>query len=716
MASRNNAAPTINSDFSRFADQSIKYTEKELLIAALLTTIICYLFLGSFASASNVILAIPTSILGTFLVLYFLNFTLNTFTLLALALAIGIVVDDAIMVLENIVRRFEGGEDKVTASRLGAQQIFYAALATTLALVAIFLPVAFMKGVIGRFFFQFGVTISVAVLLSLVEALTLTPMRCSQFLAHDSKRKIFLCRGVDRLMERLTVWYASSLGVVLQHRWKTVIGAAVLFGLSLLLLLQLRSEFVPAQDQDFFRISVRFPVGTSLTATDAKMQRLAAYLDTVPEKARFIMGAGSYSGLTNEGSVNVTLVPKSQRRAGQQEIINRIRADLRAIPELKGMFIAFSDASTRGLTAGRQSPVSFNIRGPNYEILRQKSEEISAQLEATGLVTDIDTDYRAGMPELRIKPDRQAAALRGVSMDTLGRTINAAIGGIRQGKFTSDDARRYDVRIRFKADERQQPDDLAHIKVRTDYGELVDLNDFVKLELVDTVQTLSRINRERSVSLFGNVTTGQSQAKALNAAREIATRALPPGYSVHFEGGAASFSEAYQSLFLALILGILVAYMVLASQYNSFIHPFTVLLAMPFGISGAFLTLWILGQSLNLYSGIGILLLMGIVKKNSILLVDFANQARYQDGLALQPALMRACPVRLRPILMTSFATIGAAIPVAFASGYGAEARSPMASAIIGGVLISTLFTLYVIPCAYHLLAGLERKQARTGL
>ncbi|MDR2463286.1 MAG: efflux RND transporter permease subunit, partial [Verrucomicrobiales bacterium] len=296
----------ITGDYARFTGQSIYYTEKELIVAALLTTLVCYLFLGSFSSAFNVILAIPTSILGTFLILYFLGFTLNTFTLLALTLAIGIVVDDAIMVLENIVRRFENGESRVTAARLGASQIFYAALATTLALVAIFLPVAFMKGVIGRFFFQFGVTISAAVLLSLVEALTLTPMRCSQFLARANGGKFFFCRWVDQFMDIGTRWYSVALTVTLRHRWKVIVSAFVLFAASLLLLTQLRREFVPPQDQDFFYLRTRFPVGTSLSATTEKMAQIEKFVRAQPEVLLYNMSAGNNSGLVNEGTMVIT--------------------------------------------------------------------------------------------------------------------------------------------------------------------------------------------------------------------------------------------------------------------------------------------------------------------------------------------------------------------------------------------------------------------------
>jgi multidrug efflux pump subunit AcrB len=312
---------------------------------------------------------------------------------------------------------------------------------------------------------------------------------------------------------------------------------------------------------------------------------------------------------------------------------------------------------------------------------------------------------------LRIFPDRDAAAARGVTMDNIGRTINAAIGGVREGKFTKN-GRRYDVRIRLSPEERLAGEDVNKLTVRTSYGEIIPLSDVVKLETVKTLQTISRVNRQRAISVTANLATGASQATALEAAQRITRAALPPGYSYSLEGGAKTFQESFSSLWFALLLGVIVAYMVLASQFNSFVHPFTVLLALPFSLSGALVALYWTHGSINLYSAIGVILLMGIVKKNSILLVEFTNKQRYEEGLPLMEAILKAAPIRLRPILMTSLATIGAAIPLAIGIGPGSETRKPMAIAVIGGVIISTLFTLVVVPCAYAVMSKLELKKS----
>jgi HAE1 family hydrophobic/amphiphilic exporter-1 len=329
------------------------------------------------------------------------------------------------------------------------------------------------------------------------------------------------------------------------------------------------------------------------------------------------------------------------------------------------------------------------------------------ELEKTGLVVDLDNNYRTGMPEVRVFPDRQATAVRGVTMEDIGRTVNAAMGGIRQGKFTRD-GRRYDVRLRLTPEDRLSAEDVKALMVRNSYGELIPLGSVVRLEEASTLQSISRINRQRAISVTANLAAGASQATALEEAKNISRKILPPGYAFNLEGGSKTFSESGSGLWIAFVLGILVAYMVLASQFNSFIHPFTVLLALPFSITGALVTLWGADKSLNLYSAIGIILLMGIVKKNSILLVEFMNRKR-AEGMSLKEAIIIAAPIRLRPILMTSASTIAAAFPIALGLGVGAETRQPMALAIIGGVFVSTVFTLLVVPCAYYLMARFER-------
>ena len=693
----------VNVDFTRFVEESVKATEHELLIAGLLTALICFLFLGSWSSGFNIILSIPTSIIGTFTILYFSGFTLNTFTLLALALAIGIVVDDAIMVLENIVRHFQLGKGKVRAAREGAREITFAATAASIAVIAIFLPVAFMQGVIGRFFFQFGITISAAVALSLLEAITLTPMRLSQMLIRTEKMNLFerLSNAVFGFLAR---GYRALLRQALRFRWIVLLLAALLFVGSLKLGGLLRREFVPPQDQNFIRTGIQTPVGSSLAYTDGKTREIEDYLKKRPEVARYFVSVGGLGGVANQSFAAITLVDRDKRAKSQGELIQEFRRDLAS---LKGVRVSFQDLSARGLTPRNSQPVEFNLRGPDYAVLNQTARDIMAQLEKTGLVVDLDTNYRTGMPEMRIIPDRAAAAARGVTMENIGRTINAAIGGVREGKFTKN-GRRYDVRIRLSPDERMTEEDVKQLTIRTDYGEIIPLSSVVTIESTNTLQTINRVNRQRSVSVTANLAPGASQADALSAAARIAAQAMPPGYTFNLEGGSRSFDESFASLKFAFLLGIIVAYMVLASQFNSFLHPFTVLLALPFSISGALAALYATNQSLNLYSAIGIILLMGIAKKNSILLVEFANHKR-SEGLGVREALLEAGPIRLRPILLTSIATMGAALPLALGIGPGAESRQPMALAILGGVMVSTLFTLVVVPCAYLVLSRLER-------
>ncbi len=611
------------------------------------------------------------------------------------------------MVLENIVRHFHQGKGKVRAALDGAREITFAATAATIAVIAIFLPVAFMSGVIGRFFYQFGITITAAVALSLLEAITLTPMRLSQMLVRR-ERPPWLERVAFASFELLARAYRSILGVALRLRWLVLPAAVALFVASLRWGQTLPREFVPPQDQNFVRMAMQTPVGSSMALTDAKTREVEAYLKSRPEVLRYFVAVGGIAGVPNQSFAAVTFVDKQDRAKGQGTLIQEFRKDL---GKIEGLKITYQDLSTRGLTPRRSQPVEFNLRGGDYETLNQTARAIMKKLEETGLVVDLDTNYRAGMPELRILPDRAAAAARGVSMDTIGRTINAAIGGVREGKFTKD-GRRYDVRIRLNPEDRLQPDDVKALTVRTAYGEIIPLSDVVKLETAKTLQTISRVNRQRSISVTANLAPGASQATALAEAERIARAELPPGYSFNLEGGAKTFEESFQSLWFAFLLGLIVAYMVLASQFNSFIHPVTVLLALPFSLTGALAALHWTGQSLNLYSAIGLILLMGIAKKNSILLVEFANHQREQ-GLGVREAMLTAAPIRLRPILMTSIATLAAALPLALGVGAGAETRRPMAIAIVGGVIVSTLFTLVVVPCAYLVFSKLELHKTR---
>ncbi|MEK7476177.1 MAG: efflux RND transporter permease subunit [Candidatus Coatesbacteria bacterium] len=709
---------SIVNDATRFIEESVGELKFTLVLSALLTGLVCWLFLGSWGSTLNVVLAIPTSVLGTFIVLYFSGFTLNTITLLALSLSIGIVVDDAIMVLENIVRHQERGEARVAAAISGSREITFAAIATSASIVAIFLPVAFMEGVIGKFFFQFGVTISAAVLLSLVEALTLTPMRCSQFV-DAGRRRGRIGRVADTVFARVARGYRHTLGWSLHHR-AAVLGASLLVFISLgFAVVPLRKEFLPAQDSSLFMVRLRTPVGSSLSFTDGKVRQAERIILERPELANLYASVGGFGGNDpTQGFLFISLKPKGHRgrdpvlhhELSQGELMVLIRKLLARIDDARIFVI---DPSTRGFGGGRGFPVEFTVQGPDWDRLGELSEKIKGELARTGLMVDIDTDYRIGMPELRIHPDRARAQARGVSIAAIAQTVEACVGGTNIAQYSSG-GHRYDVRLQLEAEDRLSEASIRTIAVRNNRGELIPLGDVVRMEKVPTLQLISRYNRERAIKVTANIKPGVSLQDALRAATAVSAKLLPAGYHSTMGGSSQSFKESFLSLGWALVLGILVAYMVLASQFNSFIDPVTVLMALPFSFSGAFLALLVTGRSFNIYSFIGLVLLMGLVKKNSILLVDFTNKVRERAGRrhTVREGLLEACPIRLRPILMTSTATIAGAIPAAVAFGPGAEARSPMAIAVIGGVFVSTLLTLYVVPCVYSLFARLDDRWA----
>lgn len=703
----------------------IKESTHELLftlgLSALLTSLVCYLFLGSISSAFNVILAIPVSLIGSFIVLYFCGFTLNTFTLLGLSLSIGIVVDDAIMVLENIVRHKEMGKSRVRAAIEGSREITTAATAASLAILAIFLPVVFMKGIIGKFFFQFGITMSVAVLISLLEALTLAPMRCSQFLAESHNSAVG--RFTDKIMKRLEYFYTIILHWTLQRKGIVLLCSAAVFGSSIFLLGGVRKEMVPPQDQSRFLMNLQTPLGSSMAFTDEVFKKTEAILKSRPEVETYYDAIGGFQGgLVNTGVFFVTLkhfkdrpiLAPFKKRPTQQEFMGYIRDQIKKVP---GIFrVSAMDLSLSGFSAGRSYPVTFSLQGPDWDKLGQLNDVILKRLTAEGLVTDVDSDYKVGMPEIKVIPDRTKTASRGVTVSRIANAISASVGSLRVGKFSDVSGHRDDIRVKLKDEFNRTPNDISKIQVRNVQGQMIPLSELVTMEQKPSLLTISRFNRERSITIFGNLPPKKSQDQVMDYIEKQVSKDLPPGYHVLLSGSSQAYKESFRSLMVALLLGIFVAYMVLGSQFNSFIHPVTVLLALPFSLTGAFLALRLTDVSLNIYSMIGILLLMGIVKKNSILLVDFTNEKRREHGMSVKDALLHACPQRLRPILMTSIATVAGVIPAALALGPGSETTRPMAVVVIGGVILSTVLTLVVVPCAYSLFSRFEGKRHEADL
>jgi multidrug efflux pump len=701
----------ITNDSTTFIRDSVNEIQFELLLSVVLTAFVCWLFLGSLSSTLNVILAIPMSLLGTVAIIYFLGFTFNTFTLLGLALAVGIVVDDAIMVMENIFRHREGGKGLVAAALEGTKEIAFAALAATLAVVAIFVPVVFMKGIIGRYFLQFGITLCLAVLLSYVEAVTLAPARCSQFLrtSREGRNKVGL--AVDKSFGRLEKFYGRVLHGGLHKPGLVLALAAVLLAGAILVFTILPSEFVPSQDQSRVMVRIQTAVGSDITETDTLLIKAEETVNNHAEVLQIFSFVGGYSGGVNAGMLYITLVPPRDRKLSQAEFSAELRGELNAIPGLRAVI---QDTSQQGFTAQRGFPVEFSVRGADWSQLVPLSQRLMEELSASGTVVDLDSDYRVGMPELRVTPDRAVCADVGVSVDDVATTINALVGGIRVGKYSTG-GRRLDVRLKLMAGQRSRPEDISRLRVRARNGELIPLSSLVVFDEQAALQAITRRDRERAISIYANVAPGHSQAEALRVIEGLGG-SLPVGYRVVLGGSSMAFRESMSSLLFAMVLGVLIAYMILASQFNSFKDPITIITILPLSIAGAAFALLITGKSLNIFSMIGLLLLMGIVKKNSIILVDYANAFKAK-GFAAREAMEKAGPIRLRPILMTATATMMAAIPPALGIGSGSEIRMPMAIAVIGGLVLSTALSLLVVPAFYVVadkLAGKKRKEEVT--
>lgn len=502
--------------------------------------------------------------------------------------------------------------------------------------------------------------------------------------------------------------YARLLPLVIKHRFLTIGASIVIFVVSSGLVTKLRKEFTPPQDQSTVLFIIKTKPGSSLDFTDSKVKEVEEYLKGRPEIRRSFVAIGGLGGGDSSSAIAfLTLKEKKERKLSQQQLIEVYRNHFKTF---KGARVIIQDTSLGAIGgSGRGFPIEFSITGSDWQKLIDASKGTMKDMTDSGVFIDVDSNYREDVPELHVIPDREKARLRGVATSDLSNAINSLVGGAVIGKFTKN-GHRYDIRIRLENISANDIDRIKEIRLRNNRGELVRLADIAKVELQTGVQSLTRLQRARAITITANIKAGYSQAQALDEAKAFAKKHLFLGADIIESGSAKTFRESFESLIFVLVLGIAVSYMVLASQFNSFFDPITVLVALPFSVSGAFVALYLKDQSINIYSLIGIILLMGIVKKNSILLVDFTNQVRDESGKNIHDALLEACPKRLRPIIMTSFATIAGAVPAAFAFGPGAESLSPMAMAVIGGVLVSTFLTLLVVPSIYSLLSPNERK------
>jgi len=704
----------ISFDQSTFIKRSISEVQHHLIYGGFFATLAVLFFLRSIRITIFSALAIPTSIISTFAIMNLFGFTFNNMTMLALSLSVGILIDDAIIVIENIHRHIERGMTPKEAASFATSEIGLAVSATTLAIIVIFLPVAFMKGIIGRFFFQFSMTVVFAVAVSLFVSFTLTPMLASRFLKsnHSSggtaRQPGRLSSSLESGYKRVESWYRKLLGIALNHRAIVVISAAVIFIVSMYLVKFIGKEFLPSEDQSRFIVRLEAPKDYSVDEIENLFKGAEEFVISIPEVKTVFYGQGTF-GETNKGSMFVGLKPKAERTRSQQEIMAEIRNRLRKIPGLKGF------AEDVSLVGGgqRMVPIQYTIKGRDLTGLQEYSKSIVAEFSKLPGIVDVDSSLEIGKPELRVHIDRDKAADLGVNIASVAETINLLVSGEVETTKYRDEARgrRYNVKMKLNPDDKDNPDDIKRLYTRSNDGRLVELSNVVTVQPAGGPGIINRVDRQRAITLFANL-EGKPLGEAMTELNAISAKILPSDYSTGYKGMAEMMGESFGYLMFALVLGIVLAYMVLASQYESFIHPITVLLSMPFSFIGAFLAILITGKTLNIFTFIGLILLMGLVKKNAILLVDYTNTLRAR-GMERKEAILTAGPVRLRPILMTTFAMVLGMMPIAVGIGEGAETRSPMAIATIGGLLTSLFLTLIVVPVVYDLFDELQSKLFR---
>jgi HAE1 family hydrophobic/amphiphilic exporter-1 len=701
----------ITFDQSKYIRRSIEDVQISLWLGAVLAVLIIFVFLRSVRSTLISAVALPTSVIATFAFIQWFGFTLNIMTMLGLSLSIGILIDDSIVVLENIYRRMEEGEPPVQAAREGASEIGLAVMATTMSIVAVFVPVAFMKGIVGKFFFEFGITVTVAVLISLFVSLTLTPMMTSRFLSYKKKHGklyMFLEKGFDKMYDV----YRPLLGMALRNRWKVILLAVASVVSGLVLFVVLGKEFMPAEDQGRYLVRLETPIDYSLTRSDSAMKAVDEQLRRRPEVASTFYVTGS--DLTpdiNKSRIYVNLKERKERSIVQIDSMKDVRGFLAGEKNVK------SSVEQIAMVGGgfRSVPIQLMIQGRDLDDVNRRTLAIRDEYAKLPGIVDTDTSIETGKPEVRVRIDRDQAANLGVSASSIGDVINTMIGGEIVGKFKDEkEGERYDITARLLPSARTRPDDIESLQVRSTTGELIRMKDVASIESGKGPTVIMHYNRQRAATLFAGTEKTKPMADAMKDLNAIVQKHASPDISTRYVGMADAMLDAFKNIAFALIIAVIMVYMILASQFESFVHPFTIMFSLPVSLIGAMGLLFITGERVSIFSLIGVIMLMGLVTKNAILLVDYTITLRHR-GMSREEALLTAGPVRLRPIVMTTAAMVFGMLPTALKIGEGSESRAPMAIAVIGGLITSTLLTLVVIPVVYTLVDDLEAYMKNRG-
>ncbi|MFC7737444.1 efflux RND transporter permease subunit [Roseomonas sp. GCM10028921] len=697
----------IGYDESIFIAQSIYEVEHALVTALVLVVIVIFLFLRSFRATIIPAVAIPVSIIASFIAMSAMGFSLNVLTLLGLVLAIGLVVDDAIVVLENIHRRVEEGEPVLLASIRGSREIAFAVIATTLVLVAVFLPLSFMGGNTGRLFSEFGFALAASVLFSGLIALTLTPMMCSKLL-QEHQGETWLIRWTEPFFLGLNNALRWSLRHALRIPLIVLGGVGLLCVLAVALFQAIPKEFTPVEDRASIIIPLTAPEGASFAYTREQVQRVERITDEYLRNGEAMVVFATLGGFQrppqgNIANMFIRLSGWESRTRKQQAIAQELFPRLTAIPGARAFPLNPPSLGQRGF----QPPIQFVIGGPDYATLVGWRDRFLERASTNGKLLNLDNNFRETKPEIRVGIDRRKAADLGVSIQAVGRTIETMLGSREVGTYV-EAGEEYKILLQAREGDRGTPYDLENIFVRTGGGGLVPLSNVVSLSERARPQSLAREDRVRAITITATPAPGYSLGEALDYLDGLAREVLPPDARIAYRGQSLEFRESSGSLAITFAMALLVVFLVLAAQFESFIHPFVILLSTPLAVTGGLLALHLTGGSLNIFSQIGMVMLIGLMAKNGILVVEFANQLR-DEGRSVHDAVLEASVVRLRPILMTSIATVLGAVPLALATGAGAESRQALGVVIVGGITLSTLVTLYAVPALYLLLAPYTR-------
>lgn len=699
-------------DQTVFIKRSISEVEETLLISFLLVVLIIYLFFRDPIIALRPLIDIPVSLIGTFFVMYISGFSINVLTMLGIVLATGLVVDDGIVVTENIYKKLEQGMNRYQAAREGAKEIFFAVISTSITLAVVFLPILFLQGFTGRLFKEFGVVVAGAVLISCFVSLTLTPVLSVKLSGKHGVHSWFY-RVTEPFFAGMESGYRRWLGMFMNFRWVAAAILLLCLGSVYFISTQLQSELAPMEDRNQFRLQLSAPEGTAYDYMDDYVNNMVQFvMDSIPEysTALSVTAPGfTGSGSVNTGFVRVTLVDPDQRDRTQQQVVDMVSRNLKHFPQGRAFAI---QEQTISVNRRGGLPVQFVIQNNNFEKLREMLPKFLEAANKNPVLQGVDSDLKFNKPELKVQINRLKATQLGVSVQDIAQTMQLAYSNLRFGYFTKE-GKQYQVMAQVSRINRDDPNDLKNLYVRTRSGELVSIDNLVTIEESTTPPSLYHFNRYKSATISAGLAPGKTVGDGIKVMEELKEQLLDETFTTSLSGTSRDYAESASNTSFAFILALILIYLILSAQFESFIDPLTIMLTVPLALSGAFISLYIFGQTINIFSQIGMIMLIGLVTKNGILIVEFANQKR-EEGMSRMEAVLEASRLRLRPILMTSLAMALGTLPIALSLGAASTSRQPLGIVIVGGILFSLILTLFVIPAMYTYLSR-ERKPVEFG-